>query len=108
MDAATALKRARRRGGLSQRDLARASGLAQPAIARIESGVVSPRVDTIDRLLQACGESLVTEPRLGVGIDRSAMRALLRLSPGDRARLAAAEADNLDRALAGIRPERRG
>jgi predicted transcriptional regulator len=28
--------------------------VAQPAVARIESGAVVPRVDTLDRLLAAC------------------------------------------------------
>jgi len=83
------------------------TGLAQPAVARIESGAVSPRVDTLERLLRACGESLVTEPRLGAGIDRSAIRVLLGLSPSDRARLAAVEAANLDSVIARTPPGRR-
>jgi transcriptional regulator with XRE-family HTH domain len=95
VSAATILIDARRRGGLTQRELARRAGLAQSEVARIETGVVVPRVDTLDRLLAACDEELQTRPRLGVGVDRSAIRQLLELTPGQRARLAAEEANNL-------------
>ncbi len=73
--------------------------MAQPAIARIESGKVTPRVDTVTQLLEACGQSLEVEPRLGVGVDRSVIRELLKLSPGERVRLATEEALNLGRFL---------
>lgn len=92
MKAARLLRTARRRAGLSQRELADAAGVAQPAIARIESGRVQPRVDTLDRLLEACGWDLEVAPRLGIGIDRTVMRRLLRLSEPERFRLAVDEA----------------
>jgi predicted transcriptional regulator len=71
-------------------------GAPQPVVARIESGAVVPRIDTLDRLLAGCGEQLESRPRLGVGLDRSVIRNLLALSPGQRARLAVEEARNLD------------
>lgn len=83
---------ARRRAGLSQRALARAAGVPHSTVARIELGQLSPRTVTLDRLLRAAGHSLATEPALGVGIDRSQIRQLLRLTPEQRARLAAADA----------------
>jgi len=80
--------------------------MAQPAIARIESGDVTPRVGTLDRLLAACGESLESAPRLGVGVDRTMIRELLRLTPGARARLAVTESRNL--AAMKVRIRKRG
>src|SRR5579864_5674600 len=62
-----ALRRARRRAGLTQRGLAARTGVAQPTIARIERGLDDPRVRTLSRLLQACGETLEVSPTLGVG-----------------------------------------
>jgi transcriptional regulator with XRE-family HTH domain len=95
MNGARILIDARRRRGLTQRELARRARMTQSEVARIETGVVVPRVNTLDRLLAACDEELQTRPRLGLGVDRSAIRELLGLTPGDRARLAAAEANNL-------------
>jgi hypothetical protein len=66
-------------------------------IARIESGTVIPRVDTLDRLLEACGEGLESHPRPGRGLDRTGYRELLRKSPGERLRHAAAVAYGLAR-----------
>lgn len=91
------LRYARRATGLSQRGLAERSGVQQPAIARIESGKTAPRADTLERLLAACGYRLELGPVAGRGVDRSAIRRLLALSPAQRARLAVREARNLDR-----------
>jgi predicted transcriptional regulator len=107
VNAGTALRDARRRKALSQRALAARSGVAQPAIARIEAGAVQPRVDTLDALLRACGETLTTERRLGDGVDRTVIRPLLDLTPSERLRLATEEARNLDRALARANRPRR-
>jgi len=97
MDAARTLRDARRRARLTQRALASRTGIPQPAIARIERGTVVPRVDTLDRLLAGCGQQLATERRPGLGIDRTAIRALLRLTPAQRLRLATREGRNLER-----------
>jgi predicted transcriptional regulator len=82
---------------MSQRELAARAGLPQPSIARIESGAVSPRMETLERCLAACGSRLAVEPRPGAGIDRSAIRELLRLSPAERLAQAVVEAGNLAR-----------
>jgi transcriptional regulator with XRE-family HTH domain len=104
MNAAGLLTGARKRAGLTQRQLASRAGVAQPAVARIESAAVIPRVDTLDRLLAACGETLESRLRLGRGVDRSSIRALLDLSPAQRVRLAVEEARNLDLVAVGRAP----
>jgi predicted transcriptional regulator len=95
MDAARVLRQARRRAGLTQRELADRAGVPQSQVARIESGAVVPRVDTLDRLLEVCGEGLEAVPRPGIGVDRSGTVELLRVSP--RARL-----QNASRAARGL------
>jgi transcriptional regulator with XRE-family HTH domain len=50
---------ARRRAGLSQRQLAERMGTKQAAIARLESGISSPRVGTLRRLAEVTGSRLV-------------------------------------------------
>lgn len=97
MKAATLLRQARRRAGLTQLELGKRAGVTQASISRIEESRVRPRFDTLDRLLEACGFSLELAPRLGVGVDRTAIRELLRLTPAERARLAVEEARNLGR-----------
>jgi hypothetical protein len=74
--------------------------LPQSEIARIESGAVVPRIDTLERMLAGCGRRLETVPRLGLGVDRTVIQQLLRLTPGERARLAAQEARNVARVKA--------
>lgn len=77
--------------------------MPQPSIARIESGGVVPRIDTLDRLVAACGLEITTAPRAGAGVDRGPIRAMLALSPAERLRLATAEGRNLDRLLSSAR-----
>jgi transcriptional regulator with XRE-family HTH domain len=95
VNAAYLLKRARRRAKLSQRELARLAGVPQSTVARVELGTLSPRTDTLDRLLAAAGQTLAIEPTLGRGVDRTQIRELLRLSPPERLRLAEADARSL-------------
>jgi predicted transcriptional regulator len=95
MNAGLALRYARRRAGLSQRALAAQAGVPQPAIARIERGVVSPRLDTVLPLLEAAGFTLELAPTIGKGVDRTLIRAALERSPEDRIRAAAEAAKNL-------------
>jgi hypothetical protein len=84
------VRHARRRAGLTQRGLAARSGIAQETIARIERGRSDPRVGTLDRLLAGCDFGLEHLPRLGIGIDRSQIRALLDLDPAERLAVAIA------------------
>ena len=65
MDAAAVgrtVKWARRRAAMTQQDLARAVGMPQPSIARIESGTVVPRTANLLALLEATGHQLAAEP----------------------------------------------
>jgi transcriptional regulator with XRE-family HTH domain len=99
MDAARVLRQARRRAGLTQRELAARAGVSQSVVGRIESGAVIPRVDTLDRLLAAAGQALETVPRAGMGLDRTAYAEHLRRSPRERAKEAARDARGLARLL---------
>src|SRR5207244_6989964 len=96
MNAARALRYARRRAGLSQRQLAAASGIPQSTIGRIEAGLVDPRVSTLNALLRACEFDLEVEPLLGIGVDRSQIQERLALTPGERILRAGKEARVFD------------
>ncbi len=91
MKAGILLRQARREAGLGQRELARRVGMPQPTVSRIERELASPRFDTLDRLLRACGRQLDLVERRGLGVDRTLIRERLRMTPGERARLAVLE-----------------
>ena len=57
----SAVRAARRRAGLSQVELARRAGTSQPSIARLERGLVSPTVISLDRIARALGSELVID-----------------------------------------------
>ena len=102
MNSSKTLSEARHRAGMTQRELSGRTGVAQPTIARIERGLVDPRIGTLDRLLGACGLRLSAETVAGYGVDRTQMRELLKLSPQARVeslRRDAAGLARLDRAL---------
>jgi transcriptional regulator with XRE-family HTH domain len=84
VDGGRLLRQARRRAKLSQRALAELSGVPQPAIARIESGRVSPRVRTLDGLLRLCGERLDAVPWMDSGVDRTQIRERLKWTVAQR------------------------
>lgn len=52
------LRRARRKAGLSQSELARRMGTTQSAVARAESGLVRPSLDFLERFVRETRESL--------------------------------------------------
>jgi len=91
MKAGILVRQARREAGLGQRELARTVGIPQPTVSRIERGLASPRFETLDRLLRACGRQLDLVERRGLGVDRTLIRERLRMTPGERARLAVRE-----------------
>jgi transcriptional regulator with XRE-family HTH domain len=102
MDARSIVLEARLGAGLSQRELARRSGVPQASISRIERGLVSPRTETLDRLLRACAKDVGLIVRPGTGLDRTLIRDKLHLTTADRARLAVREWENtraFDRAV---------
>src|SRR6476661_8474133 len=53
------LRAARRRNKLNQGELGSRAGMDQPAISRIERGVVSPSLETLNRLMEAMGEAIM-------------------------------------------------
>lgn len=99
MTSADLLRAARLRGGLTQEELARASGRSQSAIARWESGRVQPSLETLRELIRACRLELT----FGLAnYDDSyvhEIERLLDLDPADRIDDALAR----DRAVAGIK-----
>lgn len=97
--AAALLRRSRHSAGLTQRALARKSKIPQPTIAAIETGRQDPRFETVRALLEGCGREVTAVSRPGQGVDRTQIRELLRLTPGERLRLAAADARGLERLL---------
>ncbi|GEM_PF-1229525 len=103
MSSSRILRYARRRAGLTQRELAGLAGMPQAAVGRIETGRVTPRVDTLTRLLGLCGCSLEVEHKRGVGVDGSLIRGLLELSDAERAQVAATSGRNLAKTLAASR-----
>lgn len=52
------IRLARSRKGVSQAELARRLSTAQPAISRIEKDQISPTLETLERILNALGETL--------------------------------------------------
>lgn len=65
MSAAATLRRERVAAGLTQEELAKRAGTSQPAVNRYERGVVTPRVDTFERLLHVCANAGRPRPLLG-------------------------------------------
>ena len=63
------VKSARKRAGMTQQDLALATGMPQPSIARIEAGTVIPRTATLIALLDATGHQLSVVP-IDPAVDR--------------------------------------
>jgi transcriptional regulator with XRE-family HTH domain len=84
-DVGRTVKWARRRAGMSQHDLATATGVPQSNIARIESGTVIPRTATLIKMLRAAGYRLAVEP-IGPAVDREAIRRQLAMEVPRRTR----------------------
>lgn len=91
------LREARRHAGLTQQSLASRLGTSQSAIARLERDATSPRVQTLERALSACGEelALASRPRRS-NIDETLIAGMLRLPPGERIK-------SLERSYADVR-----
>lgn len=81
------VKEARLRAGLTQAELARRLGSAQPVVARWETGAAAPSLDTVVRAVRACGlelEVALVEPD---DSDRRQIVQNLKLTPAQRADL---------------------
>lgn len=70
---------ARKRAGLTQRQLAEVAGTSQAAVARYERGVVVPDVRTLARLVEGCGFRLVLA--IGEPLGRSGQESAMWRPP---------------------------
>ena len=52
----------RKESGMTQKELAEAANLAQPAIARMESKTATPQLDTLLKILAPMGKTLAVVP----------------------------------------------
>lgn len=93
MGAAALIRKTRERHGLNQEALARRAGTSQGQISKIERGVVSPSISTVERLLGVMGERLelaaVPGPRPNASL-RELRRDYEGLSAEERVRQQAA------------------
>ena len=63
MDVGKVVAISRLRAGWTQIELARAVGTSQPTLSAYEQGRVVPTIETLERLLAACGRQLTIEER---------------------------------------------
>ncbi len=80
MDAATLIRRARIRRGLTQARLARNAGTSQPVVSAYEHGRRDPSLETLRRLIAATGE------RMQVGLAPLMAEVPPPASPSEHAR----------------------
>ncbi|MGC2374808.1 MAG: helix-turn-helix transcriptional regulator [Solirubrobacteraceae bacterium] len=78
MEIVKLIKEARRSSGITQLQMARSAGTAQPAVAAYESGARTPTVATLERLLGACEHDLEMQARPRV---RRGAASLEQLAP---------------------------
>lgn len=84
MNGGDLIREARRRAGITQRQLARRLGTSQPVVARWERGRRSPDYDTVSVAVRACG--FVLRPEL-VPLDlqeEALLNRWLAMSPRER------------------------
>jgi len=72
--------------GWTQAELARAAGIAQSAVARWETGSVSPRVDSLQRVLGAAGLQVRVQLSADDRVDWDQLFERLSWAPVDRLR----------------------
>jgi transcriptional regulator with XRE-family HTH domain len=96
VDAGTVIREARLRHGLTQQQLATRARTSQAAISRIERGVVSPTVATVNELLDLVGEEGTLATRqTDHGVDVTLLHENLRLTPEERIRKQATFANRM-------------
>jgi transcriptional regulator with XRE-family HTH domain len=78
------IREARRLRGLTQAELARRLGTTQSAVSNWERGRDTPRVDTLARILEACGLEADITFRRHDDVDRAQIRENLAMTPGQR------------------------
>lgn len=85
MTGADLVREARKRAGITQRELAERAGTTQSAVARLERGRTSPSFDMVLRLVRLCGYRLDVALDPYDDSDVAQAEALLRLSVDERA-----------------------
>lgn len=100
--AARLLRHARSKAKVTQRELAGRAGVPQATVGRIETGAVQPRFETLLLLLNAAGFELELRARRGDGVDRTLIREMLALSPGDRVAIGVDESRRVDELLGAL------
>ena len=80
------VREARKRAGLTQRELAERAGTTQSSIARLESGRTRPAFDDVLRLLRLCGMDLDIMLVERDDSDWCQAQQQLRLTPDQRVR----------------------
>lgn len=104
MSAGQLLREARLRHGLTQKQLAIRARTSQAAISRIERGLVSPTVETLQKLLAMVNEELVLDARaIDWGHDATLNRQNLALSVDQRLANAESFADFVQSLRADLR-----
>ncbi len=78
------LREARHAAGLTQAEVARRARVTQPTVARLEAHGANPRIETLDRLLRACGRQLDAVPLRPSSVDEGLVAERLKLAPGAR------------------------
>ena len=78
------IREARAYSGLTQSELARRLGTTQSAVSNWERGTDTPRVDTLGRILRACGFEADLVLRHHEDVDHSQIAHHLALTPAQR------------------------
>jgi transcriptional regulator with XRE-family HTH domain len=86
MQAGDLIREARRRAGLTQRELAERLATTQSAIARLEGGGTEPSYERVVEAVRACGMDLVPQLLRADDADWSVASSNLTVSPDTRVR----------------------
>ena len=98
------VREARKRAGLTQRELAARAGTTQSAVARLESGGTTPSFDLVLRLVRLCGLDLDLQLVAYDDSDWTQAQRLLPLTAAERWR----RAESIARQMRALRtPEQR-
>jgi transcriptional regulator with XRE-family HTH domain len=86
MRAGDLIREARRRAGLTQRELAERLGTTQSAVARLERGGTEPSYERVRDAVRACGLELVPQLLRADDADWSVASTSLSVGPEERIR----------------------
>lgn len=84
LDVGSLIREVREHAGLSQSQLAARLQTRQPVVSRWERGIDVPRIDTLARILEACGFEADLVFRRHDDVDRSQVVQQLAMTPRQR------------------------